>query len=91
MDLLEKIVLFDKYRISRKLFSDCISTIYIGEHVQTNEYVLIQVINPAVITKYDNERSRFFSEMKTIRNFEHSSLLRIYDVGTYDDTICIVS
>lgn len=91
MDLLEKIVLFDKYRISRKLFSDCISTVYIGEHVQTNEYVLIQVINPAVITKYDNERSRFFSEMKTIRNFEHSSLLRIFDVGTYDDTICIVS
>lgn len=90
MELLEKIVLFDKYHITQRLTSDRISTIYVGEHVQTNEYVLIQVLNPAVITKYDNERSRFFSEMKLIRNFEHSSLLRIYDVGPYDDTVCIV-
>lgn len=90
MELLEKIVLFDKYHITQRLTSDRISTVYVGEHVQTNEYVLIQVLNPAVITKYDNERSRFFSEMKIIRNFEHSSLLRIYDVGPYDDTICIV-
>ncbi|MCQ2495708.1 MAG: diguanylate cyclase [Lachnospiraceae bacterium] len=90
MELLEKIILFDKYRITQKLTADAISTIYLGEHIHTNEYVLIQVLNPAVVTKYDNELSRFFSEMNLVRNFEHSALLRVYDVGSYDDAICIV-
>lgn len=90
MELLEKIVLFDKYRISQRLTADTISTIYLGEHIHTNEYVLIQVLNPAVVTKYDNELSRFFNEMNLVRNFEHSALLRVFDVGSYDDSICIV-
>lgn len=90
MDLLEKTVLFDKYRIIQQLDKTNFVTVYLGEHLHTSEYVLIQMMNPFTITKLESERARFLKEMKVIRNFEHPSLLRVYDAGEYDDTICIV-
>ncbi|MBR3484434.1 MAG: protein kinase, partial [Lachnospiraceae bacterium] len=90
MALLEKTVLFDKYRIIQQLDKTNYVTIYLGEHLHTSEYVLIHIMNPHAITKLESERTRFLNEMKIIRNFEHPSLLRVYDAGEYDDTICIV-
>ena len=90
MELLEKTVLFDKYRVIQQLAKTNFVTVYLGEHLHTSEYVLIQMMNPHAITKLESERMRFLNEMKVIRNFEHSSLLRVYDAGEYDDTICIV-
>ena len=90
MTLLEKTVLFDKYRVIQQLDKTNFVTVYLGEHLYTSEYVLIQMMNPHTITKLESERARFLNEMKVIRNFEHSSLLRVYDAGEYDDTIVIV-
>ena len=90
MALLEKTVLFDKYRIIQQLDKTNYVTVYLGEHLYTSEYVLIHIMNPYAITKLDSERTRFLNEMKIIRNFEHSSLLRVYDAGEYDNTVCIV-
>ena len=90
MALLEKTVLFDKYRIIQQLDKTNYVTVYLGEHLHTSEYVLIHIMNPYAITKLESERTRFLNEMKIIRNFEHPSLLRVYDAGEYDDTICIV-
>ena len=90
MALLEKTVLFDKYRIIQQLDKTNYVTVYLGEHLHTSEYVLIHIMNPHAITKLESERTRFLNEMKIIRNFEHPSLLRVYDAGEYDDTICIV-
>ncbi len=90
MALLEKTVLFDKYRIIQQLDKNNFMTVYLGEHLQTSEYILIHIMNPYTITKSESERARFLNEMKIIRNFEHPSLLRVYDAGEYDDSICII-
>ena len=58
MDLLEKTVLFDKYRIIQQLDKTNFVTVYLGEHLHTSEYVLIQMMNPFTITKLESERAR---------------------------------
>ena len=57
MALLEKTVLFDKYRIIQQLDKNNFMTVYLGEHLQTSEYILIHIMNPYTITKSESERA----------------------------------
>ncbi len=90
MNLLEQFLIFDKYRIVRKIKTTHTYTMYIGEHSQTGEYVLIQALNTIAVSRYDSDRGRFLSELKAVRGFDHSNLLRVLESGIVDDTICIV-
>lgn len=90
MTLIEQLVLFDKYKVIRKTKTTSTYTMYVGQHSQTGEYVLIQTLNTIAVTHYDSDRSRFLSELKSVRGFDHSNILHVLEAGIVDDTICIV-
>ena len=90
MNLIEQYLLFDKYKIVRKIRSTNTYTLYTGEHSQTGEYVLVQVLNTVAVTHYDSDRGRFLSELKAVRGLDHPNLLRVLDAGIVDDNICVI-
>ncbi|MCR5330362.1 MAG: protein kinase [Lachnospiraceae bacterium] len=91
MNYYENIVVFDKYKLVHPIGDNPFYSDYLGKDIETGNNVYVKMINPEKFTRYEVDKICFANECTQIRNFENPNLLKLYAVGSYSNTMCIVS
>jgi len=90
MDSYENVIFFDRYQVDSTLEEGAFCSTLIGHDLSVNRDVLIRLVNPSVITRYEIDKICFFKDMNVIREFESPGILKMLESGYYANTICIV-
>ena len=75
------------FRLVRKLAASTFSSVYLTEHMKTNQLHVLKVVNhvPDAVEEYDNVFSRFLQEYEVISSLNHPNIVKISDFGVGDD------
>ncbi|MCR5431680.1 MAG: diguanylate cyclase [Lachnospiraceae bacterium] len=90
MDPYENVIFFDRYQVERTLKESSFSVSLIGHDLASNRDVLIRLVNPIAITKYEIDKISYVKDMGVIRHFESPGILKMLDSGNYANTICSI-
>ncbi|MBO4415992.1 MAG: diguanylate cyclase, partial [Lachnospiraceae bacterium] len=91
MNFYENIVVFDKYRLVQSFGENSFYSEYLGKNIETDEDVYVKMINPDKFTRYEIDKICFANECAQIKSFDIPDILKLYAVGSYSNTMCIVS
>ncbi|MBL4883792.1 MAG: serine/threonine protein kinase [Planctomycetaceae bacterium] len=72
------------YRIERKIGSGGMGTVYLGQHVDTNQEVAVKVL-PASLAREDGFVLRFTREIEAMRKLSSPHVVEVFDSGVDDD------
>lgn len=91
MNFYENIVVFDKYKLVKQFADNSFYSEYLGKNIETDEDVYVKIINPDKFTRYEIDKICFSNECAQIKSFDNPDILKLYAVGGYSNTMCIVS
>ncbi|MDQ2085078.1 diguanylate cyclase [Herbivorax sp. ANBcel31] len=83
-------ITFKKYTLIRKLASSHISTIWLAENIHENTNVVITMLNKHAISKRFEDIIRFKNETSAISKLITPGILKIFEVGEYDQSLYVV-
>lgn len=90
MDPYENVIFFDRYQVERTLEEGAFCMSLIGHDLAANRDVLIRLVNPSVITKYEIDKICYVKDIGVIRHFEAPGILKMLETGNYANTICSI-
>lgn len=90
MDSYENVIFFDRYQVERTLCENAVFTSFIGRDLTTNADVLIRLVNPSVITKYEIDKICFSKDISVIRHFDSPNILKMLESDNYANTACSI-
>ncbi len=90
MDPYENVIFFDRYQVERTLEEGAFCVSLIGHDLAANRDVLIRLVNPSVITKFEIDKICYVKDLGIIRHFESSGILKMLESGNYANTICSI-
>jgi serine/threonine protein kinase len=76
------------YKIERLLKKGGLSLIYLGVHPAASEPLVIKVLLPKYL-KHQELKARFLKEAKIIETAHHPNIVRLYDVGEWEQGLYI--
>ena len=77
MDPYENVIFFDRYQVERTLEEGAFCMSLIGHDLAANRDVLIRLVNPSVITKYEIDKICYVKDIGVIRHFEAPGILKM--------------
>ncbi len=90
MDPYENVIFFDRYQVERTLEEGVFSTSLIGHDLAANRDVLIRLVNPSAITKFEIDKICYGKDIGVIRHFEAPGILTMLETGNYASTVCSI-
>ncbi len=90
MDPYENVIFFDRYQVERTLEEGAFSMSLIGHDLAANHDVLIRLVNPSAITKFEIDKICYVKDIGVIRHFEAPGILKMLETGNYANTICSI-
>jgi len=81
--------LSEKYEIHELIGKGGMGEVYKAIHKGLNRTVAIKMLSPEIM---DNEefRKRFQQEAQIIAQLDHKNIIKVYDIDTYDNKLCII-
>ncbi len=80
----------NRYRVERQLDRGGMGVVLRAADLRTGQSVALKVLSPK-IARNPTHRARFQREIEVIRQLEHPNLLRCLDVGSFGDSLYIVT
>ncbi|MCR5829915.1 MAG: diguanylate cyclase [Lachnospiraceae bacterium] len=90
MDPYENVIFFDRYQVEHTLEDGSFYVSLIGHDLAANRDVLIRLINPSAVTKYEIDKISYVKDIGVIRHFESPNILHMLESGNYANTICTI-
>ena len=91
MNFYDNISVFDKYKIIQQLGENPFYSDFLGVVEETGQNVYIKMINPDKFTRYEVDKICFGNECVKVKTFDSPYILKLYDAGSFSNTVCIVS
>lgn len=88
---MENVLYNNKYRALEMLYTNSVLTAYLGEDTTTGMKVMIKLINPAVVTRYEIDKICFAGEAKTISSFDHPNIVKLYSYEDTPGSFCLIT